>query len=82
MVIDEAAALNLPVLTTRTTSSHEMVTQPGRGWVCENDQQALNQALLALLREPALLQEKKKTLAECPVDNRLAVEQFISLIEG
>jgi glycosyltransferase involved in cell wall biosynthesis len=82
MVIDEAAALNLPVLTTRTTSSHEMVTQPGRGWVCENDQQALNQALLALLREPALLKEKKKTLAECPVDNRLAVEQFISLIEG
>lgn len=82
MVIDEAAALNLPVLTTRTTSSHEMVTKPGRGWVCENDQQALNHALLEILREPALLKEKKKLLAECPVDNRLAIEQFISLIEG
>lgn len=82
MVIEEAACLNLPILTTRTTSSHEMVIRPGRGWVCENNQQALNQALMEILSEPEKLNEKKKLLTECPVDNRLAVEQFMNLIEG
>lgn len=82
MVIDEAVSLGLPVLTTRTTSSLEMVEKPGWGWVCDNDQQALNRALSELLGDPDMIRERKKILQGGGVDNRLAMEQFTALIEG
>ena len=63
MVIDEARALGLPVLTTETTSSHEMVTEVGCGWVCENSQSALETALERVLRE--------KDLSHQTLDTRL-----------
>ena len=82
MVIDEAVSLGLPVLTTRTTSSLEMVVTPGWGWVCDNDQQALNRALSELLSDPDMIKERKKQLQGGGIDNRLAMEQFTALIEG
>lgn len=82
MVIDEAVSLGLPVLTTRTTSSLEMVVTPGWGWVCDNDQQALNRALSELLSDPDMIKERKKQLQGGGTDNRLAMEQFTALIEG
>ena len=49
MVIDEARALGLPILTTETTSAHNMVTDRHCGWVCENSQSAINAALVTTL---------------------------------
>ena len=63
MVIDEARAVGLPVLTTETTSSHEMVTEVGCGLVCENSQSALETALERVLRE--------KDLSHQTLDTRL-----------
>lgn len=82
MVIEEAACLGVPVLTTRTTSSREMVTDRDCGWVCDNDQQALNQELTRILEQEGLLSAKKKMLLGNVTDNREALEQFITLIEG
>lgn len=82
MVIDEAVSLGLPVLTTRTTSSLEMVEKPGWGWACDNDQQAINRALSELLSDPDMIRERKEILQGGGVDNRLAMEQFTALIEG
>ena len=82
MVIDEAVCLGLPVLTVRTTSSHEMVTQRGAGWVCENDQEALNEALLDILGQTDALETVKKGLREQTVDNSAAAQQLRALIEG
>ena len=82
MVIDEAVCLGVPVLTTRTTSSEEMVTARQCGWICENDQQALNQAFLDILSAPDTLNEMKNRLKGSCIDNCLALEQFTALIEG
>lgn len=82
MVIEEAACLGLPVLTVRTTSSGEMVERQGRGWACENSQQALETALLYLLARPQRLSEAKTGLRDHLPDNQRAMEDFISLIEN
>lgn len=82
MVIDEAVSLGLPVLTVKTTSSQEMVTDRNAGWVCENSQEALNAALPQVLSHPEKLKEMKNGLLRGSVDNTVAAEQFRGLIEG
>lgn len=81
MVIEEAACLHLPVLTVKTTSSHEMVTAEGCGWVCGNDQQALNAALISVLQDREALKAVKKELEKKIHDNTRAAAQFAALIE-
>lgn len=80
MVIDEAVCLDMPVLTVRTTSSDEMVAAPGVGWVCENDQQSLNNALFEVA-DKQLLMQKKKFLSEYKMDNSLALSQFNKMLD-
>ena len=82
MVIDEAYILGLPILTTRTNSSDEMVTARNCGWVCENSQEALNRALAEILENETELKALKNRLHEQPVDNAMAFSQFVDLIEG
>lgn len=79
MVIEEAGCLGIPVFTTRTTSSTDMVEQANLGWVCDNDQQALNEALLRILANQDLLREKKNVLRGRCVDNTAAEAQFAHL---
>lgn len=76
MVIDEARCLSLPVLTVATTSSAEMVTEAGAGWVCDNSQEALNEALCQVVRDREALAAVKNHLAETWMDNRKALERF------
>ena len=80
MVIEEARCLGLPVLTAETTSSHEMVTAPGCGWVCENTQDALNETLAAVLQNREALRSLRETLRRTPMDNTEALTQFHNLI--
>lgn len=82
MVIEEAISLGLPVLTVRTTSSDEMVTQQDAGWVCENTQAALDACLMDILRDPVGIEQVKTGLRQRSADNQTAAEQFRSLIEG
>ncbi len=82
MVIDEACALALPVLTAETTSSKEMVTDRGAGWVCENNQQAITVALENILRRPEQLLAIKQKLGNYPANNNLAQKKFRAMIEG
>jgi len=62
MVIDEALSLWVPVLTTATTSSKEMVTARNGGWVCENTQEALTDMLIRVASDPGLLAAAKAAL--------------------
>lgn len=79
MIIGEAACLGLPVLTTETTSARDMVAQTELGWVCENDTQALCDALLAVA-DRALLHEKKARLLQTEPNNDTALLQFARLV--
>ena len=82
LVIEEAASLDVPVLTVETTSSEDMVTQRGIGWVCANKQEALNEMLVQVLADPEMLRTAKMRLSGAVMDNARALEQFTKMIEG
>ena len=82
MVIEEAACLALPVLTVETTSSREMVAEAGRGWVCENSQQALDQAMTEILSQPERLRQLRLRLRQESMNNQRALDQFAGAIGG
>jgi glycosyltransferase involved in cell wall biosynthesis len=82
MVIEEAGCLGLPVLTVKTTSSHEMVTAQNCGWVCDNSQEALNDTLLQVLSDGTALRKLRAKLRQKQPDNEQAQTQFLNLIEG
>lgn len=80
MVIEEASALGLPTLTTQTTSSQEMIGS--NGWICENSQEGINEALCQVLLDSDALAQMKQKLLQQTADNSAAVRQFKQLIEG
>lgn len=81
LVIDEAACLGTPILTTRTCSAEEMVQHRGFGWVCDNSVEALRLALQMILQNPNLLAERREWLHHQLFSNNEAVRQFHDLIE-
>ncbi|MBQ2848042.1 MAG: glycosyltransferase [Clostridia bacterium] len=81
MVIDESRCLGVPILTTETTSSRDMVTDKGCGWVCGNSQEDLNKALLDILADKESLHGLKKKLKAIEASNDTAIEQFNSLFK-
>lgn len=82
MVVEEARCLGLPVLTTATTSSQEMVLDAEAGWVCENDQEALNQLLCRVAGDREELARMREHLLNTVMDNREALEQFAAVVQG
>ncbi|MBE6985145.1 MAG: glycosyltransferase [Ruminococcaceae bacterium] len=81
LVIEEAASLALPVLTTETTSSDEMVVQADNGFVCANSQEAIDETLYALLSEPSRLAAVRKRMQGRTSDNSAALLQFQQMLE-
>ena len=74
LVIGEAACLGTPVLSTKTSSAEEMLTETGFGLVCENSVEGLTAALSAItgsLPKPVH-----------PVSNDLALTQFDHCLKG
>ena len=82
MVIGEAVCLGTPVLSTKTSSAEEMITQPGYGWVCENSVDGLTGSLRELLAHPEKLAEKKAALRLVSLNNDDAAARFHRLIES
>lgn len=80
MVIDEAYALSLPVLTVETTSSEEMVAKRGCGWVCKNEQSAIDAALTSVLKNTEDLREMKERCLRSAHDNKNARSAFAELL--
>lgn len=76
MVIDEAHALGLPVLTTETTSAHDMVTERQCGWVCENTQDTINEALHSVVAELISSRGKPNRVQQTKENNDLAFSQW------
>lgn len=80
MVFDEAAYLNLPVLATKTTSTKEMIEEVGGGWVCENNQKAIEDTLLKVVSDKKLLQDVKKQLENRRFSNDDIVRKFRNIL--
>ncbi len=82
MVIEEARCLGVPVLSTEIISTKEMVLEAQAGWVCDNDQQALNDTLYRVLADKEGLAEVKKRLLATEMDNGVALEQFAAAVSA
>lgn len=80
MVIEEARCLGVPILSTEIISTKEMVTEAQAGWVCDNDQAAINETLCRVLADRDGLTAVKQRLLTTPMDNHVALEQFATAV--
>lgn len=81
MVIEEAACLGLPTLSTRTSSSEEMIEARGCGWVCDNTQEGIEKALRALLQRPEVLAQQREKMRARSCDNKEALGKIAAIFE-
>ena len=81
LVIDEALCLGLPVLSTETTSSKDMILDRDIGWVCKNSQENLTITLIDIIKAPKKLFEYRTNLSVRKCSNFAAVESFMGLLE-
>lgn len=82
LVIDEARCLGLPILSTQTTSSQDMIINTDSGWVCENSQDSLNQKLSEIVSQKNTFKSKKQEMQNIQVNNNIALQNFYSLIKN
>lgn len=82
MVFDEAACLGVPVLATETTSTDEMITESGAGFVCENSQDGIADGLIKVLKKPDSLIEIKKALQQRQFTNQDKINKVSEVING
>ena len=81
MVIGEAACLGVPVLSTETSSSEEMVVATGYGFVCKNSQDGITHALEEIINNQNLIKEKSSFLNSQKFSNANALKQFSELVK-
>ncbi len=81
MVFNEALALGIPVLTTKTCSAEEMISDR-YGWVCDNSNEGILEALEKLLIDPDAIEVKRKRINLESFSNKLSVEQFHKVIDN
>ena len=82
MVIEEARCLGVPVLSTEIISTKEMVTEAQAGWVCDNDDRALDETLCRVLADREGIQAVRDYLLKTPMDNQEALSQFAAVVNG
>ena len=81
LVIDEAVCLGVPVLSTATTSSEDMILNRNCGWVCENNQTSINEAFFDIVSSKDEILEKKKAIENRgPANNSLALEMIEKIL--
>ena len=80
MVIDEAASLNTPILSTRTSSAEDMVSSRQLGWVCENSTEGITSKLKYLIETPEMLIEQKRKMSQTIYNNDEAIMKFKQIV--
>lgn len=78
MVYEEARCLNLPILTTRTLSADELVAENKIGIVCDNNDAAIESALLEIFQNPNVLNIYKNQKHD--FNNDKAYSEFLELL--
>ena len=80
MVFGEAMLLKTPVLSTRTRSADELVGE--KGYVCENNEEGLYEALKHILENKDELKAKTKALNSYTYDNEKIKQHFYDVVNG
>lgn len=79
MVFDESASLGVPVLATKTTSTDEMIIKENAGYVCENSQEGITQALLSILSDKSQLIAIAENLKKRTFSNQGSIDAVVRL---
>ena len=80
LVLVESMIVGNPVLTTNTASASEIV-EPKYGWICDNDEEGIYNALKQILSDKKLIEEKKKNLENYEFDNASIKKKYDKLFE-
>mgnify|MGYP005758257105 CR=1 FL=1 len=81
MVFDEAACLGVPILSTKTTSTDEMILASGRGYVCDNNTEAICENIKWILQHKDDLKKIKHNIMSNSYSNQDSIVEFTKLIE-
>lgn len=76
LVIGEAAALGTPILSVETSSAREMIAETGYGWVCDNSEEDMRNALVDFLACSEKMDRDILHLTDVRMQNMQAREQF------
>lgn len=76
MVYKEAKALHVPVFTTETSSSYEMLKDGTEDFICENSPEGIQNKLAEIMGNREMLYNAKKALEGYCADNEEAKKKF------
>lgn len=79
IVFSEARCLKLPVITTKTSSAEEFISEKNVGIVCENTDEALFDTIKYVLDNPEVLNEYKNILNSMPLVDE-SKKEFLELL--
>ena len=80
MTIAESLTIGTPVLVTQYGSAEEQIINGLNGIIIENSEKSLYNALIELINKPVLLNEMRKRLIDFEGNNKIALDQFYSVI--
>ena len=80
LVIDEARCLGLPILSTETTSSWDMIVNTDSGWVCKNNQEDLINLICNTASKKESLSQKKHQMQQRESNNENALQNFYCML--
>jgi glycosyltransferase involved in cell wall biosynthesis len=81
MVIYEAMAMHVPVLSTKTISTDEMIVRNGSGIICDNTEEGIYSALERIIKNPDILNKYRTNSFNIDKHNEKALLDFDQLIE-
>lgn len=81
MVYKEAKALHVPVFTTETSSSYEMLKDGTEDFICENSEEGIRNKFSEIMNDREKISNAKKALEEYCADNEISKMQFRKWIE-
>jgi glycosyltransferase involved in cell wall biosynthesis len=81
MVFDEAACLGVPILSTKTTSTDDMILASGNGYVCDNNTEAIYENMKWILQHKDDLKMIKHNMMSKSYSNQDSIVEFAKLVE-
>ena len=82
MVYKEAKALHVPVFSTRTSSTEEMLNDGVEDFICENSEDGIRESFSELMQNREKLYSAKKALDGYCGNNNDSLSFFAKMISG
>lgn len=81
MTLIEALTTNTPVITTNHLAAKEIVKENINGFITDNSSDSIEERIRDVLQNPQVLKQLKENIKNHEIDEKLALNQFLELIE-